>query len=369
MIKNLKIHGVLVLGLLAILFERCSKPSSENRDVFKIDSGELIFLDSISIDEEGAAFNFVFNPKIYQDTLLVFGDGSFSAIHLYNLKPGSKIQTYSFWEIQGFPLPKTGFSNAFIENDSVFLLNRTTDKIYIFNPEARYLGQVELTGRPLDSKLNFQPFFERINGNYFVSLWYDGVLSESFSKGRMLAKYSKNGEYLGRFGKYPKSYSGGNLALVRGENVVRKGDKIFAQNSVGYPVLKEFTERGGLVDSVKVPSDHFDSNLSYFVENWWEADPMDEILCISTDSNKEDFIFYFTYMHFKSKELEDKASSFRLMLLKADLKSKTIKETELLGPWHYTELRAVIPQVKNDTLSLLVRGFDENLYLKHFLFD
>lgn len=359
----------LIYCLLAILFEGCSNPSSENQDVFKIDSGELMFLDSISIDEEGAAFNFVFNPKIYQDTLLVFGDGSFSAIHLYNLKSGSKIQTYSFWETQDFPLPKTGFSNAFIESDSVFLLNRTTDKIYILNPEAKFLGQVELTNRPLGSRLNFQPFFERINGNYFVSLRYEGDLVECFGKGRLLAKFSRNGEYLGRFGKYPKNYSEGNLALVRGENVVRKGDKIFAQNSVGYPVLKEFTERGGLVDSIKIPSDHFDSKLSYFVDNWWETDSMDEILCISTDSNKEDSIFYFTYMHFESEELENKASSFRLMLLKADLKSKTIKETELLGPWHYTELRAMIPQVKNDTLSLLVRGFDENLYLKHFLFD
>lgn len=347
----------------------CIPKKSRDSTEFYYKSGELIFLDSITIDEEVAAFNFVFNPKIYQDTLLVFGDGSFSAIHLYNLKSGSKIQTYSFWETQDFPLPKSGFSNAFIENDSVFLLNRTTDKIYIFNPEAKFLGQVELTGRPLNSKLNFQPFFERINGNYFVSLWYEGVLSESFAKGRMLAKYSKNGEYLGRFGKYPKSYSGGNLALVRGENVIRKGGKLFAQNSAGNPVLKEFTESGGLVDSIKIPSNHFDSKLSYFVDNWWEADPMDQILCISTDSNKEDSIFYFTYMHFKSKELDDKASSFRLMLLKADLKSKTIKEAELLGPWHYTELRAMIPQVKNDTLSLLVRGFDENLYLKRFLFD
>jgi len=57
------------------------------------------------------------------------------------------------------------------------------------------------------------------------------------------------------------------------------------------------------------------------------------------------------------------------MLMKIDLEENTIKEAELLGFWHYNELRSLLREVNGRYPNADGQRFDENLYLKRFLFD
>lgn len=359
---------VSFMVFLIFLLNGCREKVQLENENFDFSPGKIIYLDSVALDEEGSSFNFVFNPKVYQDSLLVFGDGSFSTVHLYNLKRGNKIQSYSQIDSKEYPLPSSGFTNSFIENETIFLLNFMTNKIYSFDFEGNFLSDLELELKD-DFKFNFQTFFERINNSFFISQRIDAPLKERFEKGEMLASYSSNGLYLKSFGKYPKNYSEGNLALIRSENIIKKADDIFIINSVGVPILKRFDLEGNLKEFYELKSNYFDPTLFYFIESPFDSSPMDQIISLASDQSKPDLIFYLAYVHFKEKEKDDLERNFQLMLMKVDLENHIIKESELVGPWYYLELRTLIPNVNNDTLSFLVRGKDENLYLKRFLFD
>ncbi|SFO22384.1 hypothetical protein SAMN04488519_104363 [Algoriphagus ornithinivorans] len=347
----------------------CNEKEDFESSEFLLQSGLVNFLDSIALDESGSSFNFVFNPKIYQDSLLVFGDGSFSSIHLYNTNNGSKLKTYSYLDVLDYPLPKTGFSNAYIQSDSLFLLNFMYNKIYVFGINGEFLNEFDLNISKLNTRLNFQPFFESIKGNYYISQRMDLPIKESFLKGKMIAVFSKNGDFLANFGNYPKNYSEGNLALIKGENVVYKNNKFYIINSVGTPILKEYNLNGDLLNFFELKSNFFNTDLHYFEVSPFDAKPMNQIIAIASNSSNNDRIFYLSYVHFINNDLDDPENTFRLMIMKIDLDNKIIKESELVGPWHYFELRSLIPQVKEDTLSILMRGFDENLYLKKFTFE
>ncbi|MFC3417128.1 hypothetical protein [Algoriphagus hitonicola] len=347
----------------------CTKYEITEPEDFILESGKIYFHDSIALDEKGSSFNFVFNPKIYQDSLLVFGDGSFSTIHLYNLKSGSKIQMYSYLDDINYPLPKTGFSNSFIKSDSLKLLNFMTNKIYIFSIGSDFLNDIKLQVPENSTRLNFQPFFEQINDYYYISQRMDLPIKKSFLEGKMISIYAKDGSYIKSFGNYPKYYSEGNLALVKGENVIYKNDKIYIINSVGIPILKEYSLDGDLLNFYELESEFFNPELNYFQNSPFDSSPMNQILTLATDRNKNDGIFYLSYVNFSEENPEKPEDFFRLMIMKVDLKNRVIKESELVGPWHYYELRTLIPQVNQDTLSILIRGTDENLYLKKVTFD
>jgi hypothetical protein len=354
---------------LLLLFIGCQQNSSQNRIEFNFESGEIRYVDSVSIDEDGSAFNFVLNPKVYQDSLLVFGDGSFSAIHLYNTSTGDKIKLFSSTTIEDYPLPTSGFSNSFVKGDSIYLLNVTLNKILIFNFQGKYLDEIELNNGENNFVLNYLPFFDQIEKSFFISRRMDASMSENYREGMMLSKFSASGSYEKSFGTYPKKYSEGGLALVKGENVVRKGNKLYVVNPVGIPILKEYSLDGELLNFYEFESEYFDPTIYFFESSPFDSPLLDQFLSLSTDSNSDDKVFYLAYAHFNNRDPLLGENSFRLMLIKIDLNSKTIKEKEILGPWHYFELRSLLREVKGDTLSLLVRGMDENLYLKRFLFD
>jgi len=357
-----------ILILLLIVFG-CSQNKQENKIKFSFKPGEIIFIDSTKIDEDGSAFNFVLNPKIYQDTLLVFGDGSFSAMHLYQTLTGERIHYFSNSTSKDYPLPTSGFSNALIQGDSIFLLNVMLNKILIFNFEGDYLNEIKLNNKENSFVLNYLPFFERINDSFFISRRLDESMQENYRAGKMLAKFSSSGSFKKSFGSYPDKYSEGGLALFKGENVVRKGDKLYVVNPVGVSILKEFNLDGELLNFYEFESEYFDPTLYYFEGSPFDSPLLDQFLSLATDSNSKERIFYLAYTHFKNRDQILGQETFRFMLMKIDLEENTIKEAELLGFWHYNELRSLLREVNGDTLTLMVRGFDENLYLKRFLFD
>lgn len=354
---------------LLLLFIGCQQNSSENRNEFFFKSGDIRYVDSVRIDEDGSAFNFVLNPKVYQDSLLVFGDGSFSAIHLYRTSTGEQIKRFSNITIEDYPLPTSGFSNSFVKGDSIYLLNVNLNKILIFNFQGKYLDQIKLNIGDNNFLLNYLPFFDQIEESLFISRRMDAPISENFREGMMLSKFSASGSYEKSFGTYPKKYSEGELALVKGENVVRKGNKLYVLNPVGIPILKEFSLDGELLNFYNFESEYFDPTIYFFENSPFDSPLLDQFLSLATDSNSDDKVFYTAYAHFNNRDPLSGENSFRLMLMKIDLNSMIIKEKEILGPWHYFELRSLLQEVNGDTLSLLVRGIDENLYLKRFLFD
>jgi hypothetical protein len=352
--------------IFAIVLFSCesSKPDLE----FTFSEGELNFLDSVKIDEGGSAFNFIFNGKIYQDSLLVFGDGSFYSIHLFNTKTGENINSYNHYSVEDFPLPETGFTTAYISGDSIFLLNYQQKKIYSFDFDKKFLGQRNLEWNDEFGVIDFITFFEKIEGKYYLSTRLDAPMFDTYKFSPMLSKFSKSGTFDGGFGKYPEHYTKGNLSLIKSVNIAQKASEIYIINSVGVPVLKKYDLDGNLVDFLEIKSQIFDPTLSYFKSDPWDSELMDQIIILATDESKDDGIFYLAYTHFKDRDRDSGGETFQYMILKIDTKAMTIKEAELAGPWHYFELRSLLPQVKDDTLSLLIRGFDENLYLKRFTF-
>ena len=85
---------IKIYSCLLIVINLISCQQSEER-VFKIESGNLKIIDSVQIDDSGFSFSSVWNTKIYNDTLLGFGDGSFSSINIFHTKTGDFLMTFS----------------------------------------------------------------------------------------------------------------------------------------------------------------------------------------------------------------------------------------------------------------------------------
>jgi len=70
-------------------------------------------------------------------------------MHLYQTLTGERIHYFSNSTSKDYPLPTSGFSNALIQGDSIFLLNVMLNKILIFNFEGDYLNEISLTIRKI----------------------------------------------------------------------------------------------------------------------------------------------------------------------------------------------------------------------------
>jgi hypothetical protein len=138
-------------------------------------------------------------------------------------------------------------------------------------------------------------------------------------------------------------------------------------NVVGVRILKKYDLGGELLKYFEMKSEIHDSNMSYFNEDPSESQLMDQFLSLATDKTKDDGIFYGAYTQYEDRNKISGGSTFSYRLMKIDLSKKTIKEVKLLEPWYYYELRNLLREVNGDTLTLMIRGMDENLYLKRFL--
>lgn len=107
----------------------------------------------------------------------------------------------------------------------------------------------------------------------------------------------------------------------------------------------------------------------YYTEDPFLAPLTDQFNGLASDQNSSEKIFYATYHSFDSRDREYGLGTYRWMLMKIDLENMTIKEKELADAWNLLENPKLIPQVKGDTVSFLIREKDENLYLKRLIFD
>lgn len=360
--------SIKLLLFCSTLFWGCEDDLSKFDFSFEV--GEINFIDSVKIEEMGYSFNFLFNEKIYQDSLLVFGDGSFSSIHLFNTKTGKRMGLFNSESIEEYPMPERSYTNAYINGDSIFLLNHFLNRIYVFNIYGKFILEEQLKFSKPNYVLDYETFFDRIGDKLFISTRFDGPISQAFNESTVLSMFSyEDGVFLKSFGNFPSTYSKGALALSQSENVVFKNGFIYVLNVAGVPILKKYNVEGELVEFVELKSKTHEPAMSYFNDDPSESQLMDQFLSLATDKNKDDGIFYAAYTHYEDRNKMSGGNTFSYRLMKIDLVKETIKEGKLLGPWYYYELRNLLREVKGDTLTLMVRGFDENLYLKRFLFD
>ncbi|EIM74348.1 hypothetical protein A3SI_16360, partial [Nitritalea halalkaliphila LW7] len=79
-------------------------------------------------------------------------------------------------------------------------------------------------------------------------------------------------------------------------------------------------------------------------------------------------ILYASFSSFDTRERSSYGlSTYRWIILRIDLDAKTIQEVPIAGADHLHLTRALLPEVKGDTLHVLMRDPDEALYLKRFV--
>lgn len=349
-----------------LLGSSCANEARE--DSFLFEEAELIYFDSVLFKDENIQLGFVLNEKLYQDSLLVLGDGSFSSISVFNTRKGSLIGVFNTSTITDYPLTSGSYTHSFVEGDTLFLLNTLTKEIFAFDFDKNFLKKTTLNIPSDKFVLDYEGLFEKIDNQWIVSTKVDGTLSEIFQKSKLVSVFDLEGNYKRSFGEYPKSYTEGPLVLSKNNNALVKGDKIYLLNGAGVPILKEFDLQGKLLREIEIKSEFFNPTIGYYGEDPFDSPPTDQFTNLAADLNSEKDIFYVTYFRFLSREQEDILTSNRYMLMKIDLDRKVISETELLGAEYISNIHELLPIVQGDTLQLLVREQDENLYLKRFAF-
>ncbi|MCH7397630.1 hypothetical protein MM236_06500 [Belliella sp. DSM 107340] len=354
---------------LFIIFKLISCQSSEER-VFEIESGNLTILDSVQIDDSGFSFASVWNAKIYNDSILGFGDGSFSSINMFHSNTGDFLMTFESDSIESYIIPKRSYSNFAINGNNFFLLNHLLSKVYVFSLDKKYIKSIDLKFENELFKGQFDTFFENYNEQFFVSTEYSaGGLKETFKFSPLLTVIDKYGDYSYKIGSYPKPYLEGGLVLSANENKIIKDGKIYILNVAGVPILKEYLLNGDLNGVYKLESEHHDPEIGYYINDPFSAPLTDQFNGLASDQNSSKKVFYASYSSFDTRDREFGLGTYKWMLMKIDLENMTIKETEIGGAWHLNEVRNLIPQVKGDTVTILIREKDENLYLKRLIFD
>jgi hypothetical protein len=352
--------------ILILLLSSCSNEASD--DSFLFEEAELVYLDSVLIEDENSQLGFVLNEKLYQDSILVLGDGSFSSISVFNTRKGSLIGVFNTSTITDYPLTAGNYSNAFVSGDTLFMLNGLTKEIFAFDFKKNFLEKIKLKIPSDKFVLDFVGLFQKLDNQWIVSTKVDGTLSEVFQKSKLVSVFDSEGNYKRSFGEYPKSYTDEPLVLTKNNNELVKGGKIYLLNGAGIPILKEFDLQGKLLREIEIKSEFFNPTIGYYREDPFEAPPTDQFTNIAADLNSDKDIFYVTYFRFLSREQRDALTSYRYMLMKFDLDRKVISETELLGAEYISGIHELLPTVHGDTLQLLVREQDENLYIKRFTF-
>ncbi len=363
--KKFKI-GLSIFGLICGITS-CSSSTDQE---FKIEKGRLQVVDSVVIQDENFQFGRIFSPKIFNDTILGFGDGTFTSINLFNAKTGAYITNFETDSIDSYVIPQKDYSHFTISGDSVFILNDLVNKLYVFTLKKDFINVIDLKFKNERFKSFFLGTFEKINNKFFLTPDFMGVsMNETFLNAPLISVFDFEGNHLYDFGRYPETYHEGKLVLSNYTSSIINGDKMYIINAAGKLVLEEYSLDGNLTQSYNLLSDHFDPTIGFYTDDPFEAPLTDQVNGLSTDQNADDKTFYITYTSFDTRDREFGLKTFRWMLMKVDLENKSIKEFELADNWYIDELTELVAQVKNDTVSILIREPDEKLYLKRLIFD
>ncbi|MFN3802699.1 hypothetical protein [Belliella pelovolcani] len=360
----MKSNYLFNLVIYIILFSCNSKETN-----FSLESGNLIIIDSVQIDDSRFSFGEIYNPRVFNDSILGFGDGSFRSINLFHSKSGAFLSNFETDSIESFPLPEKDMTFFYIKGELIYILNDLIRSIFVFDLDKNFKKKIELNFKNLSQKPTFMGLFEIQENSIFLSSVYDGALSDRFKNSKIVTEFGLDGQFLNDFGSFPKPYTTGNLVLSSNENKIIKDGKIYILNVAGVPILKEYLLNGDLNGVYKLESEHHDPEIGYYTNDPFSASLTDQFNGLASDQNSSEKIFYATYSSFDTRDREYGLGTYKWMLMKIDLENMTIKEKELAGSWHLNELRKLIPQVKGDTVSFLIREKDENLYLKRLIFD
>lgn len=360
-IKKRLFSLVFALGLFS-----CGSNSERN---FIFEEGRVVFLDSTLIDDSNFSLSIVYNPKIYNDTILGFGEGSFLGIHLFHAKTGAFLGSFESDSLDSFQIPKKNYANFSIDGDTLFMLNNILKKVFAFGLDKSYYGSHILDFGSRNQKPEFQTIFERHKGGFLLSSVYDGPLSERFKHSKIVSVFDENGKLKNEFGDYPKAYTEGNLVLSQNEIRILKNGSVFILNVAGQPILKEYDLEGGLKDVLPLQSRFFDTEIGYYHLDPFAAPLTDQFCGMATDQNSDKKIFYMVYHDFQTRDREHGLDTYRWMLMKVDFDKNIVKEAPLARLWHLNEVASLIPGNKGDTLFVLMRNMNEELYLKRILFD
>jgi hypothetical protein len=359
-------RDALFLIFFLLVYFSCQK-SPEGGFVFE--EGKVSFLDSTLIDDSNFSLSVVYNPKIYNDTILGFGEGSFLGIHLFHAKSGLFLGSFESDSLDNFQIPQKNYANFSINGDTVFMLNNILKKVFAFGLDKTYYGSHILDFGSRNQKPEFQTLFERKDRLFLVSTVYDGPLSERFRHSKIVTVFDENGKLMSEFGNYPSAYTEGNLVLSQNEIKILKNGSVFILNVAGQPILKEYDLEGGLKDVLPLQSRFFDTEIGYYDLDPFAAPLTDQFCGMATDQNSDKKIFYMVYHDFQTRDRENGIETYRWMLSKVDFERNVIKEAPLAGVWHLNEVANLIPSTKGDTLLILMRNGNEELYLKRLLFD
>ncbi|MCH7407953.1 hypothetical protein MM239_00980 [Belliella sp. DSM 111904] len=119
----------------------------------------------------------------------------------------------------------------------------------------------------------------------------------------------------------------------------------------------------------KLESDHFDPVIGYYTDSPFTAPFTDQFNGLVSDQHSSERVFYASYHSFDTRERETGLDIYRWMLMKIDLDEMIICEVEIADSLYLIEYPDLIPQVKGDTVSFLIREKDEGMYLKRLVFD
>lgn len=351
---------------LILILGSCTSKKIEEDFIFL--AGKVLTVDSLLIDEDSLVLGITLNEKIYNDSLLVMGDGTFAGVHLISLNTGKRIQTFGNSPTLEYPLPEKSYANSFISGDTLYLLNHLTHQIFSFSLTGDYLFTIDLQLGQNLNVLDRDNVFELKNNKWYVSSKAEGPLSEVYEKSQLISVFNFDGEFLFSFGKYPEEYTQGQLVLSHNENFVFKDQIIYSVNVAGSPVLKKYDLAGNLISTFALSSEYFNSEIGYHNGDPFTAPLTDQINNLAINPTLEADILYLTYSTFDTRDFETGLSTYRLMLMQVDLESKTIREVELFNSDYLSNTSELIPMVKNNILSILVRDQNQSLYLKRLSF-
>ncbi|MBT0809904.1 hypothetical protein KIH41_01265 [Litoribacter ruber] len=343
--------------------------SNKHTSDFELTQGRVVYLDSVKIDDESFSFMSAINPKVYNDTILGMGDGSFQGVHLFNAKTGEFIVSFESDSIETFQLPKKNYGNFSIQGDTVFILNSLNNTVYSFLFDKTFIDKTELMFLDVMQKSEYETLFEVNGSSVYTSSIYSGPLQDRFRYSKIVSVFNRSGVFQHDFGSYPKEYKEGNLVLSKDENKILTNDILIILNVAGVPKLKKYSLSGNLMSLDVLKSKNFDPQIGYFQGDPFSGPLTDQFNGLGSNVLMQDDIIYATFSSFDIRDRKEGLETYQWVLMKIDLKERTIKEHKIAGAWHLSEVRSLIPQVKGDTVSILIRNEDEGLYLKRLLFD
>ncbi|MGY6558068.1 MAG: hypothetical protein ACXIT9_02175, partial [Nitritalea sp.] len=143
---------------------------------------------------------------------------------------------------------------------------------------------------------------------------------------------------------------------------------LFTLNVAGLPILKEYNLAGELQAFYPLSPPSFDTEIGFYRSDPFSGPLTDQINGLALDPEDPRDILYASFHSFDTRERSSYGlSTYRWIIMRIDLDAKTIQEIPIAGAEYLNLTRALLPEVKGDTLHVLMRETDEVLYLKRLV--